>query len=147
MTNHTRNDILSSDLDFTFYFTFPFYSGRGWVGEKKLLLATKLHSYCQQELKWIETSGPGHQLRCVYCCCCPGGSMRDGQAGSLRLRCSSALAPPLNVCPCGPPRNLAVRSSGNPQLIEFNVSVYSRHSDHFKLSYCGLASLRLRIPH
>ena len=72
--------------------------------------------------------------------------MRDGQAGSLRLRCSSALAPPLNVCPCGPPRNLAVRSSGNPQLIEFNVSVYSRRSDHFKLSYCGLASLRLRIP-
>ena len=73
--------------------------------------------------------------------------MRDGQAGSLRLRCSSALAPPLNVCLCDPPGNLAVRSSGNPQLIGFNVSVYSRHSDHFKLSYCGLASLRLRIPH
>ena len=32
-------------------------------------------------------------------------------------------------------------------MIGFNVSVYSRHSDHFKLSYCGLASLRLRIPH
>ena len=51
------------------------------------------------------------------------------------------------LCQDDAPGNLAMRPPETANLVEFTARVYSRRLGHFKLSYCGLASLRLRIPH
>ena len=121
------------------------------MGEKKRKACRALclrQAPCQQELLAIVLL---HQ----FCCCCYRRSplsgrptfRMQGQAGrNLVLALSSALTLPPRAMPRRCPGKLAMRPPEFANLVEFTARVYSRRLGHFKLSYCGLASLRLRIP-
>ena len=91
MTNHTRNDILSSDLDFTFYVTILFTLDVGGWERKNVKLAElfAFGKHLADKNCLLSSYSINFVVAVIVVLRSPGGrrsECRDGQAGTLCLR-------------------------------------------------------------